>query len=330
VSAEVGRSSRRWSRATKAALLLLAASCGCRTASDATLAPLPSWDPGRAEIVEWQADDPDFAQDRALEASGLDAADSFLYLVSEKYATLLVIEPAAGPAARSVRLAVPRRAEIEGIAATPRTLLICDEAHAAVYEMRVAVVERTLASGDRRSVPVRALKLRGLAVRGGKLGFEGIELDPVSGDVLLLLERSQAGPGSCVSTLFRLRRRDDELLLRGSPLAIELADCAWRLTGLEWYRGQLLALRTQFPGERYEVITIDLATGAATVVLELTELLRSLAVAGWGNNVEGIAVAEDGALWLVADNAMTGTIDDPRPPPAAERSLLLRIPADVP
>jgi len=315
---------------TRSALLLVAAALGCRSAGDPSLAPLPAWDPGRAEIVEWRADDSAFAQDRALEASGLDELSGNLYLVSEKYARLLVVELAPVPVVRTVRLAVPRHAELEGIAATSRTLLICDEAHAAVYEARLAVVERAVASGDRRSVPLRALKLRGVAVRGGKLGFEGIELDPQSGDVLLLLERSHAAPGSCVSTVFRLRRRDDELVLRGAPLPVELADCAWRLTGLEWYRGRLLALRTQFPGERYEVITIDLATGAATVVLELTELLRSLAAAGWGNNVEGIAVAEDGALWLASDNAVTGTIDDALPPQAAERSLLLRIPGAAP
>lgn len=330
MSAEAGTGSRRRNRLTRAALLLVAAALGCRTAGDASFAPLPSWDPGRAEVVEWETDDPAFAQDRASEASGLDAMSGDLYLVSEKYARLLVVERGPVPVLRTVRLAVPQHAELEGIAVTPRTLLICDEAHAAVYETRLAVVERALSSGDTRSVPLRALKLRGVAVRGGKIGFEGIELDPPSGDVLLLLERGQTAPGACVSTLFRLRRRDDDLVLRGAPLAVELADCAWRLTSLEWYRGHLLALRTQFPGERYEVITIDLATGAATVVLELTELLRSLAAAGWGNNVEGLAVAEDGALWLVSDNAETGTIDDVLPPPAAERSLLLRIPPASP
>ncbi len=328
--AEDRRHTRRRVRLAWSAMLLVATALGCRSVADPSLAPLPAWDPGRAEIVVWEADDSLFAQDRALEASGLDALGTDLYLVSEKYARLLIVEQAPAPAVRTVRLAVPRHAELEGIAVSSRALLVCDEAHAAVYETRLATVERALDGRDRRAVPLRALKLRGVAVRGGKLGFEGIELDPASGDVLLLLERSQAGPGTCVSTLFRLRRRDDELLLRGSPLTIELADCAWRLTGLEWYRGRLLALRTQFPGERYEVITIDLLTGAATVVLDLTELLRSVVAAGLGNNVEGIAVAEDGALWLVSDNAVTGTIDDDLPPPAAERSLLLRIPAASP
>jgi hypothetical protein len=126
--------------------------------------------------------------------------------------------------------------------------------------------------------------------------------------------------------VFRLRRLEDALVLRGRPIQVELADCAWRLTGLGWWAGQLIALRTQFPGERYEVVTVNVVTGAAHVVLDLTELLRSLALEGWGNNVEGIAVADDGALWLVADNSVTGVINESSPPQTDEMTLLIRIP----
>jgi hypothetical protein len=55
-------------------------------------------------------------------------------------------------------------------------------------------------------------------------------------------------------------------------------------------------------------------------------LLRSLEARGWSNNVEGLAISPDGALWLVADNAVTGVIDDPLPPWIDVRTLLLRIP----
>jgi len=116
-------------------------------------------------------------------------------------------------------------------------------------------------------------------------------------------------------------------VVEAEPLEIPLEDCAWRLTGLAWWRGRLLALKTQYPGERYEVVMIDLVSGNCRVVLEMTELLRSLEREGWSNNVEGIAVASDGALWLVADNAVTGVIDDPLPKPTDSRTLLLRIPA---
>ena len=60
----------------------------------------------------------------------------------------------------------------------------------------------------------------------------------------------------------------------------------------------MIALKTQYPGERYEVVAVDLATGAARVMLDLTVLLRALEKEGWSNNVEGIAVTRDGALWL--------------------------------
>jgi hypothetical protein len=37
-------------------------------------------------------------------------------------------------------------------------------------------------------------------------------------------------------------------------------------------------------------------------------------------------VAPDGSLWLVADNAVTGIVDDSLPPRANQKTLLLRIP----
>jgi hypothetical protein len=73
-------------------------------------------------------------------------------------------------------------------------------------------------------------------------------------------------------------------------------------------------------------VTVDLRNGDTSVLLNPTSLLRRLARQGWSNNVEGIAIGEDGSLWLVADNKVTGTVDDPLPPPGKHRTLLLRIP----
>ena len=92
----------------------------------------------------------------------------------------------------------------------------------------------------------------------------------------------------------------------------------------------MIALKTKFPGMRYEVVTVDLQTGDTAVLLDPTKLLRLLAREGWSNNVEGIAVSGDGSLWLVADNAVTGVINDPLPPPGESHTLLLRIPPSNP
>jgi uncharacterized protein YjiK len=315
---------------TGVVILVFAASVlSCRSAIDTGRPPLPRWDVSRAEILSWRVADPEFNQDYALEASGLAAADGLLYVASEKYSRLLLMEAATDPVARVVELAVPAHAELEGVAVTQREVLLCDEAHAAVYLVplrslsRVAAVD---AAPRGRRLPVRQLKLRGVSLRGGKIGFEGIEVDPRTGDILLLLERSRDPDDGCVSKIFRLRRTNDELVLSRRPIEVELDDCAWRLTGLGWWGNELIALRTQFPGERYEVVLVDLESGGAKVVLDLTEPLRSLGNEGWGNNVEGIAVTDDGALWLVSDNAVTGIIDDPRPPQTDELTLLLRIP----
>ena len=74
------------------------------------------------------------------------------------------------------------------------------------------------------------------------------------------------------------------------------------------------------------MVAVDLDSGDTEVLLDLTELLRSLGAQGWSNNVEGLAVSDDGALWMVADNAVTGVIDDPLPPMIDSRTLLLTIP----
>ena len=174
---------------------------------------------------------------------------------------------------------------------------------------------------------MRSSTLEGVAVRGGKIGFEGIEVDENDGTVYLLLERSGTEETGCVSRIWDLHRTPDGLRADGDPIEVQLEDCTWRLTGLAWWKGGLIALRTQFPGMRYEVVTVDLQTGDTAVLLNPTKLLRMLAREGWSNNVEGIAVSGDGSLWLVADNAVTGVIDDPLPPPGDSRTLLLRIPA---
>jgi hypothetical protein len=285
------------------------------------------WDTARAEVVQWQSDDPSFAQNFAVEASGLAATDSFLYIPSEKYSRLLVFELGGSDRVGLVRLDVPPHSELEGVAVTDDGLLFCDEAHAAVYEMAPAGEDVIAAARNGLPVAVSELELEGVAVRGGKIGFEGIETNPETGEVLLLLERSGDEESGCVSRIYRLRRSGSALVAQGDPVTVSLEDCAWRLTGLAWWKGRLIALKTQFPGERYEIVAVDLVSGATDVLLDLTDLLRSLEAEGWSNNVEGVAVTSDGALWLVADNAVTGVIDDPLPPSIDVRTLLLRIPA---
>jgi len=285
------------------------------------------WDLDRAEVVTWVSDDPSFAQAFAIEASGLAASGRYLFVPSEKYARLLVVDTGVDVAVRVIPLAVPRHAELEGVALGDGSLFFCDEAHAAVYSADIETDGLLGSDLDDLPLPVREVLLEGIAVRGGKIGFEGIEVSSDGRSLYLLLERSGDETKGCVSRIFRLRVETGRLVVEAEPLEIPLEDCAWRLTGLAWWRGRLLALKTQYPGERYEVVMIDLVSGNCRVVLEMTELLRSLEREGWSNNVEGIAVASDGALWLVADNAVTGVIDDPLPKPTDSRTLLLRIPA---
>lgn len=299
---------------------------GCSAPVRAPAGVAVPWDPARAEVVQWQSDDPSFAQEFALEASGMAASGPYLYISSEKYSRLLVFDRSGSNRVGVVRLDVPAHTELEGVAVTADGLLFCDEAHAAVYEVAGGGESVIAAAVGGLPVEVRKLELQGLSVRGGKIGFEGIETDPETGEVVLLLERSGDENSGCVSRIYHLFRTGSRLVLQGEPVDVRLEDCAWRLTGLAWWNGRLIALKTQFPGERYEIVAVDLESGALEVLLELTDLLRSLGAAGWSNNVEGLAVTPDGALWLVADNAVTGVIDDPLPPSVDVRTLLLRIP----
>jgi hypothetical protein len=290
---------------------------GCR--STAPGSPGGPWDVARAENLVWHPDDEHFAQGWALENSGLAFTDEALVATSEKYARLLFFDE--GLHARVVGLGVPRHAELEGVAWHDGALYLCDEAHAAVY--RVELSEAT------RLVPKLAaveLHIEGVEVSGGKIGVEGIEVSKDGRYIHLLLERSGDPAGGCVSRLWLLRVADDRLIAEGTPTDITLEDCNWRLTGLAWMDGRLLGLKTQFPGERYEIVSIDRIRGEVELVQDLTDYLRGVRDDGWGNNVEGIAIDADGALWLIGDNAVTGVIDDPYPPPTDEKALLVRIP----
>jgi len=314
---------RRWT----ILFLLLASAVGCRSSTTREAKPTPPWNIARAEVVRWHADEPFFAQNFAIEASGLAASDRFLWVTSEKYGGLLLIDLSGRPYVKTVRIAVPKHAELEGVALIDGGVLLCDEAHAAVYEVSIENEQQVFASPPAQALPVGVLALEGVAVRGGKIGFEGIEVDENDGTVYLLLERSGTEATGCVSRIWDLHRTPLGLRAEDDPIEVQLEDCTWRLTGLAWWEGGLIALRTQFPGMRYEVVTLDLQTGESAVLLDPTKLLRMLAREGWSNNVEGIAVSGDGSLWLVADNAVTGVIDNPLPPPGESHTLLLRIPA---
>jgi len=311
-----------------AALMAALAFASCRSAAPPEPAgPQALWDPADAELLTWQADRPSFQQEFALEASGLAASDRFLYVASEKYARVLQL-PIAAPTttARVIAVAVPPHSELEGVAYGGGSLFFCDEAHAAVYEVPLPADEQSAGSGEAPPLPATELTLVGRDIQPGKVGVEGIVADATASRLWVLLEREGTPETGCVSTIYQLRRTGGALEEEGAPLTIALPDCDWRLTGLELWRGELLALKTQFPGERYEVIAIDPASGASRTVLELTGLLRSVRREGWHNNVEGIAVTPDGTLFLVSDNAWTLVIDDPEPPKSHEKTLLMRIP----
>jgi len=291
-------------------------SAGCATAPTASGAP---WDADRAEILVWHPDDENFSQDRALETSGLAVVGDELVAPSEKYGRLLFFDHELD--ARVVEIGVPRHAELEGVAWHAPSLYLCDEAHAAVYRV-------DLDHGARQLPRLAAIELPidGVELVGGKIGVEGIEVSRDGAYVSLLLERSGDPSVGCVSRLWLLRVGRDRLVAEGTPFDLPLEDCNWRLTGLAWRGDRLLGLKTQYPGERYQVVEIDRSTGATTLVQDLTDLVRSVRDDGWGTNVEGIAITDDGALWLIGDNAVSGVIDDAYPPATDEKALLMRVP----
>lgn len=267
----------------------------------------------------WHPDDEHFSQDWALETSGFAFTDGSMVATSEKYARLLFFDD--GLEVRVVTLGVPRHAELEGVAWHDGSLYLCDEAHAAVYRVELSPATRLVPR-----LAAFELSIEGIDVVGGKIGVEGIEVSRDGRYIHLLLERSGSPETGCVSRLWLLRMDGDRLTAEGTPVDLALEDCNWRLTGLAWMGERLLGLKTQYPGERYEIVEIDRMTGAIDVVQDLTDYLRGVRADGWGNNVEGIAIDDEGALWLISDNAVTGVIDNPYPPRTDERALLVKIP----
>lgn len=311
-----------------AALAFVAVGAGCR--GEPVAAPVDShppisaltWDPERAEVLHWQVDDPAFAQDRALEASGLAATSRYLYVASEKYASVLQVDPAGGWTSRVLTLAVPPGSELEGVAVVGSTLWVCDEAHAAVYVAELGEGEAAVGA----TLSVRGLELDGVGVRGGKVGLEGLAVAPDGVTVFLLRERRGVEWTGCSSTIYRLRAESGRLVASDPPIEIGLEDCTWRLSALELWRGRIFALKTRYPGEEYLVVEVDPESGRWWPTCDLTALARRLAAEGWSNNLEGLALTADGDLFLVSDNAVTWDAAPGGPPPARERTLLLRVP----
>ncbi len=300
---------------------------GCQTSAVERAAVPAPWDLERAQLMFWSSDEPSFHQGSAIEASSIAAAGDLLIVAAEKYGCLVVIDCGDGHRARVVRLEVPRHSELEGVAVSGDTLYLSDEAHAVAYAIELDSLRRLTEVSADEMLPVKRLPLEGVSLTGSKIGFEGIEISRGGGRAYLMLERTGSHETGCLSRIYELRIEADRLVLEGDPVEIVLEDCFWRLTDLAWWDERLIALKTQFPGERYEVIEIDLATGTYSVLMDLTRMMVRLAAHGWNNNLEGLAVSGDGALWLVSDNSVTITVDDPLPPPAKDRTLLVRLPA---
>jgi hypothetical protein len=285
------------------------------------------WELGKAQLLEWKVDQIGFDQNSELEASGLAFVGDVLMVASEKYGSLVVVEPNADLRARVIRIDVPRYSELEGVAVAGDVLYLCDEAHAAVYRVDLGSATRLHELAPDTLLEAVPLELEGIDVIGAKIGFEGIEVSLDRAHLYLVLERSEVAENVCVSPIYTLRIEDDRLIRENDPLEIALEDCNWRLTDLAWHDGRLLALKTRFPGERYHLIEIDLDRGLSMLLLDLTVPMVHLGTLGWDNNIEGMAVADDGSLWLVSDNSVSTVIDDPLPPVASKRTLLMRIPA---
>lgn len=316
----------RWLLACTAAILVMVVT-GCQSSAPSHRVEGADsearWDPGAVEVIDWKAERTGFDPDYAIEASGLALLDGVVYLPAEKYASLVEVSLGRSEPAGVVRLAVPRLSELEGLAISDGRLLICDEAHAAVYEVDLG--SRVAASGGK--VPAEKLLLPNLGVAGGKLGFEGLAVNENSGMVYLLLERSGDPDAGCMSTIFRLRREESSFESAAEPIQIELDDCTWRLTGLDWVNGELLALKTSFPGFEYQIVVVDEETGTAKLVQDITEMSRAFVDQGFDNNLEGLSVGKDGELYLVSDNRVSGIIDAEIPAKAGARTLLIRVPA---
>jgi len=323
-----------------ASLVLVAAvglaSAGCGPIAGRGSRPQPDrgrcgclrWDPGRADRLAWRSEIPVFSPDHALEASGLAASQRFLYLASEKYATVLQVDLEQALTARELPLEVPAHSELEGVDLRNGHLYVCDEAHAAVYRFALGDESRFMAGAVGERLPATALRLVGVEVGGGKIGFEGIAVAPGGERLYLLLERRGDPSTGCSSVIYPLQIRQESLRLDGDPIVVLLDDCTWRLTALELCGGRLLALKTRYPGEEYVLLEIDPSSGDWWEVFDLTELARALPAEGWGNNLEGMAVGLDGRLYLVSDNAATDTVSDPLPPPTTERTALLGLPLE--
>ncbi len=288
------------------------------------------WDFDAVELVTWKTEDDGFAQDRAIEASGLTASENFLYVVSEKYASLLQIDPSSGYKMVAVPLLVPEGAELEGVTWTDGQLYVCDEANAAVYSIPIAD-ESALCDRDPSSpLPVTKLEFVDFEIPAGKTGLEGIAVDSRNNRLYLLFERAEID-GGCEARIYPLQINSlgtggQNPSLAGDLIIVPLEDCNWRLAGLTLDHNRLVGIKSQYPGEQYQLVGIDPVSGTTTLIEDITDFGRSLRPKGYGNNLEGITIGFGDQLFLVVDNADTWARRGEMPPAAEDETAFISIP----
>ncbi|MCP4901424.1 MAG: esterase-like activity of phytase family protein, partial [bacterium] len=202
-----------------------------------------------------------------------------------------------------------------------------DETHAAVYEVLIGD-EAVLAEakpGDSQLTATQ-LDLPDLGVVGGKLGFEGLAIDVKTGVIYLMLERSGDSRSGCRSTIYRLRRNGEALEEIAPPIELELENCTWRHTGLDFVSDKLVALKTSYPGFEYQIVEIDPQDGSSLLVQDITKMARVLAEQGFSNNLEGMIIGAEGELYLVSDNRAGALFVGSLPPKAKHKTLIVKLP----
>lgn len=279
-----------------------------------------------------------FAPTQAIGASSLAFhPDGDLYLCCEKFPYLLVF-PKDGTVPRSVRLEdlLPDpdtgtfNVDLEAISICDDKIYVLDEDHPVIYETPVNAPGRVTPLTLVFSTPGVFSKSATTSNPSDLSSFEGLvvtrerlEWPPVRESVVedgapwfyLLDERDiNATTGQRVAKLFCGRLRGQTIVISEPPITFDLQnDPDWmegyRLPELFLHKRQLYALKTRWERERggnYKIVRCRLDRGTLEEVADFSKIANAQK-GNYEYNFEGAAVAQDGRLFLTADNEMLQT-----------------------
>lgn len=263
--------------------------------------------------------------DNQVSISGLKFFNNNLYMVSERCASIFIVDPAKGNIISTIPLKVPKEFEMEGITSYKDKLYLVSENVAAIYEVDPKTNELKIVT---TSIPLPPKSKHGD-------GMEGIAANEKNNKFYLLRERTEDRSKSQVFTFSVEQNETGVLSLKHeSTIDLPLENNQWRYADIcvDTENSRLFVLKSYSKGKTrqqfLESIVIDNNGGLVSSTLSNVPVEKFSEISGkykdenFSMNLEGLTIDNRGNMYVVSDNTSGKTKCDTK---AKEKTILLQL-----